>query len=257
MSLSFSGWVPWEKLSRATSRPARTNSRNTGSVLHEGPKVATILARRVCSVPEGLLGCNTVKLILPPYCLRGNGDGLQHAQFYAHSTNRASRSVDRLDANPRIGVNFNHLRDLAPERRFRTRKVAALSGQLAGLEAPARPFGIQGKQGWCISAISAEVRWGSANAIRSSAHKSDRTAYRHRCADIAPFSSTVSHYYISCFYYPIVVPFSDLSIKLIHSGNSPSDLWPGCKIPNQVWRTRPRVKLRRSIAALVESHYFD
>ena len=38
--------VPWEKLSRATSSPARTSSRKTGSWLQEGPSVATILARR-------------------------------------------------------------------------------------------------------------------------------------------------------------------------------------------------------------------
>ena len=42
ISLSFSPRVPWEKLSRATSSPARTSSRKTGSWLQEGPRVATI-----------------------------------------------------------------------------------------------------------------------------------------------------------------------------------------------------------------------
>src|ERR1017187_10053316 len=38
--------VPWEKFRRTTSTPARTRSRNTGSVLEAGPSVATIFARR-------------------------------------------------------------------------------------------------------------------------------------------------------------------------------------------------------------------
>ena len=43
--------VPWEKFSRATSAPARTSSRKTSAVQHDGPSVATILARRVWSSP--------------------------------------------------------------------------------------------------------------------------------------------------------------------------------------------------------------
>ena len=46
ISASFSSWVPWEKFRRTTSMPARTRSRNTGSVLDAGPSVATIFARR-------------------------------------------------------------------------------------------------------------------------------------------------------------------------------------------------------------------
>src|SRR6201996_4709823 len=114
ISLSFSGWVPWEKFSRATSRPARTSSRNTGSVLQEGPRVATILARWLGSVPEGLLGCNTEKLILPPYCFCGDGESPRHAQFYAHSFVRGSPSVDRLDAKAQQVVNFNDRGGPAP-----------------------------------------------------------------------------------------------------------------------------------------------
>src|SRR5580698_8322836 len=46
ISSAFCAWVPWEKFSRATSRPARTSSRKTSSLLLAGPRVATILARR-------------------------------------------------------------------------------------------------------------------------------------------------------------------------------------------------------------------
>ena len=50
MSSAFWAWVPWEKLRRATSRPARTSWRKTSRVLQEGPRVATILARRPRSI---------------------------------------------------------------------------------------------------------------------------------------------------------------------------------------------------------------
>src|ERR1700739_3982177 len=46
MSASFSGCVPCEKLSRATSRPARTRPRKVVSLFEAGPRVPTILARR-------------------------------------------------------------------------------------------------------------------------------------------------------------------------------------------------------------------
>ncbi len=46
MSSAFCSWVPWEKLRRATSRPARTSCRKISGVLDAGPRVATILARR-------------------------------------------------------------------------------------------------------------------------------------------------------------------------------------------------------------------
>ena len=44
-----SGCVPWEKFSRATSIPSRIISRSIGSVLHDGPMVQIILARRVAA----------------------------------------------------------------------------------------------------------------------------------------------------------------------------------------------------------------
>ncbi len=50
MSSAFWAWVPWEKLRRATSRPARTSWRKISGVLEAGPRVATILARRVRSM---------------------------------------------------------------------------------------------------------------------------------------------------------------------------------------------------------------
>ena len=46
---AFCSWVPWEKLRRATSTPARTSSRKTSGELQDGPRVATILARRLWS----------------------------------------------------------------------------------------------------------------------------------------------------------------------------------------------------------------
>src|ERR1700689_2137744 len=85
MSFSFSAWVPWEKLSRATSSPARTSSRKTVSVLQEGPRVATILARRRGSAPEVSLAAIRLKLIRPSHWLAGGGDGFQQLQFYAYS----------------------------------------------------------------------------------------------------------------------------------------------------------------------------
>src|SRR5882757_1845370 len=85
ISFSFSGWVPWEKFSRATSSPARTSSRKTASVLQDGPSVATILARRLCSAGR-LLDSIRLKLIRPPYCLtRRRSADLQQNQFYAYS----------------------------------------------------------------------------------------------------------------------------------------------------------------------------
>src|SRR5580698_11225361 len=53
MRSAFCGWVPCEKLRRATSRPARTNWRKTSMVLQEGPRVATILARRARNISTG------------------------------------------------------------------------------------------------------------------------------------------------------------------------------------------------------------
>src|SRR5450631_2525035 len=46
ISCSFSSCVPWEKFKRATSTPACTSFRKTGSVFEAGPRVATIFARR-------------------------------------------------------------------------------------------------------------------------------------------------------------------------------------------------------------------
>ncbi len=51
MSSPFCAWLPWEKFRRATSTPARTSLRKISGVLHEGPRVATILARRVRGIP--------------------------------------------------------------------------------------------------------------------------------------------------------------------------------------------------------------
>src|ERR1700678_266985 len=53
MRSAFCAWVPWEKLRRATSRPARTSWRKTSMVLDEGPRVATIFARRIRAVSTG------------------------------------------------------------------------------------------------------------------------------------------------------------------------------------------------------------
>src|SRR6266851_5937044 len=101
ISLSFSGWVPWEKFSRATSSPARTSSRKTASVLQDGPSVATILARRLCSAGR-LLDSIRVKLIRPPYCLiRRRSADLQQIQFYAYSPPRSSGLLTPL-LTPRI-----------------------------------------------------------------------------------------------------------------------------------------------------------
>ena len=52
-------WVPWEKLRRATSSPWRTSLRKISGVLQEGPRVATILARRLylsAAKPRALSG---------------------------------------------------------------------------------------------------------------------------------------------------------------------------------------------------------
>jgi len=51
ISSPFCWWVPCEKFSRATSTPARTNSRKISGEEHDGPRVATILARRLWSTP--------------------------------------------------------------------------------------------------------------------------------------------------------------------------------------------------------------
>ncbi len=69
MSLSFSGCVPWEKFSRATSSPARSNSRNVPSWAEAGPSVATILARRGYSPVKP--GPGKEKFIQPPVAYSG------------------------------------------------------------------------------------------------------------------------------------------------------------------------------------------
>src|SRR5271168_4260212 len=61
ISSAFCAWVPWEKLSRATSRPARTSSRKTSSLLLAGPSVATILARRGPSASSRPAGAGTLR----------------------------------------------------------------------------------------------------------------------------------------------------------------------------------------------------
>ena len=52
MSWPCSAWVPWEKLSRATSIPARAICSMMPSALEAGPSVQTILASRSVIAPS-------------------------------------------------------------------------------------------------------------------------------------------------------------------------------------------------------------
>ena len=55
MRLACSGWVPWEKLMRATSIPRRMRSAIHSSESHAGPMVQTIFARRPLEPGSGTI----------------------------------------------------------------------------------------------------------------------------------------------------------------------------------------------------------
>ena len=148
-----SGCVPWEKFSRATSMPNCIISRIRASVLHDGPMVQIILARRVAAMassadksPEtrsGLPGFN----FSPFQCrrerparasqiqrLRVPATDMQCVQRYRRECRRThqvqSYKLPILNSFARAGRSRLHCRLRLSQMRVRSRSVRCPAGRV-------------------------------------------------------------------------------------------------------------------------------